>query len=574
MATSITYGSYSFPDPLPLFSEQDEPVILGGLYDHSAIRVNLIGYLTGASLSALDLQKMQMISGFLSEYQDLTITVENESKVCPKAFIEQLEFQSSDLTTFLPYNISALYYSGESFSDYYKITEPQNSWSYSEGDNKIITATHTVSARGLKVDDGDPFDNARDFVTGKLAGGFEHIGLFNSGDNAFLTSRSENIDRKTDTYGVTEVYMYSASDRPISDSGIVSASTSISYGADGEFSVTVQGTVQGSMDANTGTQEGLLTTGNFTAEQAIDIALNSITNSYSDYESGVYSFITDGPSSFSYELNTGSNTLSFSFAFNDADNLDLINNNVVHKYTTSVNLSKDSSITSVGVNGELLYRGTLAIESTGDFANNARFSAIESAYSQVDPYAIAKTAIEDFTGIATGYNFNSSYINPEPQNFSVTKDPVENKLSYSYSYLNSIDYSTGQLRDFNMTISDDKPLQKVAVQETISGFAASLITSRSLGKYSVAAQCNEQGDKLDTLKSIVSNYCEGSYVISESYSTGESSINYSLSKYYGSLDEEFYILSPDGQDRLLAPIGSDIQFLTDPIEFNRYSVSI
>ena len=60
MATSITYGSYSFPEPIPLFSEEDEVVKVGGLLDHSAIRVNIIGFLTGSDLSGLDLQKMQM----------------------------------------------------------------------------------------------------------------------------------------------------------------------------------------------------------------------------------------------------------------------------------------------------------------------------------------------------------------------------------------------------------------------------------------------------------------------------------------------------------------------------------
>lgn len=161
MATSITYGSYSFPEPLPLFSEEDEPVKLAGLYDHSAIRVNIVGYLTGADLSGLDLQKMQMISGFLNEYEDLTVTVENESKVCSGAYVESISFQDSDLTTFLPYSLTALYYSGETFSDYFKVADPSNSWSYSEGENKIITATHSVSARGLKVDSVDALVNAR-----------------------------------------------------------------------------------------------------------------------------------------------------------------------------------------------------------------------------------------------------------------------------------------------------------------------------------------------------------------------------------------------------------------------------
>jgi hypothetical protein len=148
MATSITYGSYSFPEPIPLFSEEDEAVKVKGVLDHSAIRVNLIGYLTGSDLSGLHLQKMQMVSGFLNEYQDLTVTVENESKTCPKAYVESIDFSESDLTSFLPYSITALYYSGESFSEYHKVQDPVNSWSYAEDENKIIIATHNVSAKG------------------------------------------------------------------------------------------------------------------------------------------------------------------------------------------------------------------------------------------------------------------------------------------------------------------------------------------------------------------------------------------------------------------------------------------
>lgn len=532
MATSITYGSYSFPEPIPLFSEEDEAVNLGGLYDHSAIRVNLIGYLTGSDLAELDLRKMQMINGFLNEYQDLTITVENQSKTCPKAFVESIDFGESDLTTFLPYSLTALYYSGESFSEYFKVAEPQNSWSYSEGENKIIEATHTVSARGLKVDDSSAFDNAREFVTGKLSAGFEDIALFNSGNNAFLTSRTENIDRKSDVYGVTEVYSYSASDRPLSDSGIVSVSTSISYNADDELSVSVEGSVQGSIDSNTGIQVGLLSTGNFTSEQATDIALNAIFNSYSNYEADIYSFVSNGPSSLNYQLNTGSNSLNFSFSFNNSDNLDLINNDVVHKYTTSINLSKDSSISKVNVDGNLQYRGSEIITNTGDFENNSRFQALENAYNDVDQYNIARAAIDDFTGIATGYEFNSSYINPEPKDFSITKDPIENILNYSFSFDNQVDLSGGTLKDLQISIVDKKPLQIDNVQETISGFEAAQIISRSLGEYSVSAKANNEGDDLSTLKQVISKYCSGSHVISESYQTGDNSIAYNLAKYY------------------------------------------
>jgi len=537
MATSITYGSYSFPEPIPLFSEEDEVVKFGGLLDHSAIRVNLVGFLTGSDLSGLDLQKMQMVSGFLNEYEDLVITIENETKTCPAAFIESIDFNDSDSTTVLPYSLTALYYSGETFSEYFGVTDPQNSWSYEEGDNKIITATHTVSARGLKVNSTDPFDNAREFVTGKLADGFENIALFNSGDNAFLTSRTENIDKKSNIYGVTEVYSYSAADRDnsarsYSDSGVVGLSTSISFSNDSQLSITVDGSIKGSIDANTGSQDGLLTTGNFTPEQATEVAINALVNSYSDYESGIYSFVQEGPTAFNYNLNTGANSLDFSFTFSDADKVDLINGNVLHSFTSSISLSKDSAVSSVSVQGDLKYFGTLSIDSTGEFENNARFQAVESALSEVDQYSIAVSAIQDFSGVATGYEINSSYINVEPKSFSITKDPVENTISYNYNYNNQVDFSTGQLKDLSFRIQDKKPLVINSVQETISGFKAAEIISRSLGNYSISATCNDDGSKLDTLKELISGYCSGDHVISESYSTGQNSISYNLAKYY------------------------------------------
>lgn len=532
MATSITYGSYNFPEPIPLFSEEDSPIKFEGKHDHSAIKVNLVGYLTGSDLSGLDLQKMQMISGFLNEYQDLTVTVENESKVCPSAIVESIEFGQSDLTTFLPYSLSALYYSGETFSDYFRVTAPENSWSYAEGEGRIISATHTVSAKGLKVDSTSAFDNAKTFVTSKLSNGFENIALFNSGTNGFLKSRTENIDRKSNVYGVTEVYDYSSSDRPFSDSGVVSLSTSISYNIDQELSVSIQGSVQGSIDSNTGSQVGLLSTGNFTPEQATDVALNSVIQSYSDYESGVYTFVSEGPSSFTYDLDTGANLLNFSFNFSDCENLDLISGNVLHKNNVSIDLSKDSSLTKVVVNGSLSYQGTSFISATGEYENSARFEAIEYAFDTVDPFSIAKTALDDFANIATGYKYNSSYLNPEPINFSISKDPIEKTLSYSYNYNNIVDLSQGQLSDLSISIVDVAPLQLNSVQETISGSHAAQTVSRTLGQYSVSSSSRNQGNDLNTLKNLVSKYCSGSDIISESYETGENSISYNLNKYY------------------------------------------
>ena len=535
MSISITYGSYSFPDPIPLVAEEDQAISVAGNYDHSAITVNLVGYFTGADLSELDLQKMQMISGFLNEYQDLTITVNNEEKVCPKASAKSISFNKSDLTTLLPYSLSLTYYSGETFSNYFKISDPQNIWEYEEQENNTVLATHSVSARGLKVDGETELDNAKTFVNSELEEGFSDLAIFNSPNgDAYLQSRVENIDNKNNVYGVTESYLYSTSQDPIFEDidGIVGVQTSISYGLNEGLSVSIQGTVQGSIDANTGTQVGLLSTGDFTLENATEVALNAVVSSYSDYESGVYSFVSDGPTSFQYDLNTGSNTLGFSFQFSDPENLDIINGNVVHTYATSISISKDAPVASIGVQGQLRYRGADIISDTGEFEDSARFQAIESAFSEVDPEFIAYEAMDDFTGIATGYQFKSSYINTGELNFSINKDPVENILNYSYNYNNAIDLSNGDLKNFSINIVDKKPIQLPQVQETINGFAAQTVISRTLGQYSVNVTSNDEPSKLGDLKNLTDDYASGLYKISESYQTGNNKISYSLAKYY------------------------------------------
>ena len=178
------------------------------------------------------------------------------------------------------------------------------------------------------------------------------------------------------------------------------------------------------------------------------------------------------------------------------------------------------------------YLGTLFIDSTGEFENNARFQAVETAFGEIDQQAIAISALTDFSGVATGYEINSSYVNQEPRSLSISKNPIENTISYNYTYNNQVDFSDGDLKDLSLNITDKQPLTVNNVQETIAGFKASQIISRSLGNYSVSATCSNDGSKLETLKEFVSGFCSGDYKIQESYSTGQNSISYNLSKYY------------------------------------------
>ena len=536
MPDSITYGSYSFPEPLPTFSESDTPIIIAGKYDHKSIDINIVGFITGSNLRELHEQKESMISGFLTEYQDLTATIDSDTRVFDKCLVNSIQFQKSDLTTILPYSVEISAYENETFSEYFGVENPENNWSYEEEDGKIIKATHTVSAKGVKVDSNSCFTNAKNFVTANI-GNFEFIGLFNSGDTAFLTSRTENVNRKDNTYGVTEVYSYSTSDDIISDKGVLSASTDIQYSRDGDLSVSVQGTLQGDIDAYV-RNEGL-TTGDFTPENATHIALNSVINSSSNYEQEVYTFLSGGATSFDYTLDTGANKLDFVFRFENPENLDFISGTkVLHDFEVNIDCNKDNPVSAVGVQGSLKYHSSdLSISSTGDAEiENVRFKAVSGAFDfftgHSGIYNLAIGALDELSSVAEDYDFTSTYLRKEPVSISIKKDPNQNVISYNYSYDNSIDYSTGKLTDFNATITDVVPIQKNSVKETVNGYNASLIIERTIGTYSISASANNSEDHLDDLKSLSAILCSGSDKISDRHSVNPNNISYNLSKYY------------------------------------------
>ena len=74
MAETVSYGSYTFPSPPPLVGESSDMVYVAGEVDNFANTVEIVGTLTGENLSGLHLQKMDMITGLLPEFQTLSIT--------------------------------------------------------------------------------------------------------------------------------------------------------------------------------------------------------------------------------------------------------------------------------------------------------------------------------------------------------------------------------------------------------------------------------------------------------------------------------------------------------------------
>lgn len=520
--SSIQYSGYNFPEPLPLLAESSTPMFLSGLYDHSSVDMQLVGFLTGSDISSLSLQKQQMISGLLNEYGDLVVQISGDTKTYEKTLPVSLDFQDSDMTTMLPYSASFKTFTGESFSNFFGVSSPKNEWSFQEQENQIVQATHTISAQGEKVNDQDALQNAIDFVTGQT--GFYDVAPILTGSNAFLKSRNENINRKTANYSITEVYHFDGSDRQETASGIVTYQTTVNYNKDGGLNAGINGSIYGSFDGEQ------VHTGLFTPQDATNALIQDVAASMSSCDSGAFSFIRNQPNTYSYNINTGANTIDFSFSYIDLDNIDQIGN-IGHKYKSSVQADKDQANFIVSAEGELFFNGINSVVNTGLYEDSARFQEIDAVYSGIDPYNVAYQGWLDFQLGDMDFTGLNVYLNSTVKSRSVQKDPVNNRITYSAQFDTSIDLNTG-LNNLVVSITDKIPLQLSNVVPTIGGFASQLISERTLGEYSISATADEQSGRLQDLKNVISEYISGDFDQSDSHSIGVNNISYNISKFY------------------------------------------
>jgi hypothetical protein len=523
MAQIIQYGDYQFPEPHPIVAFSDNPIFISGVLDHAKKDISVIGFLTGNNLAELHTSKMQMISGFASGYQDLIIgsaSGDSNTGVFSGCMPSNISFEDSDLTTLIPYTVSFTSLEQKSFSQLYGLDSPVDSWSYKENDNRVVSATHTVSVKGVKSSliSDDPLQRAFNFVSGRL-NGFENNSILLTGDVGFLKSRNQNINRFNFEFGVTEEYSFTQSSMPINDSGIVTSEAKISYSRDAGLRVSIDGSIQGSI---TGTK---LTTGAINDQMAQQLMINSVVPTMSQLESGVYALSDKRPKSYNYNIDTGANKIDFSFEFENLDNASQTGV-VQHDYVTSISANKEMGIINVSVQGSLIYNDPFELMVTGDASTGARWIAVESEFNGVSPFALAKQGAIDFTSNVTGYLFDSSTLNPTPISTNVTKKPQDSMIDYQYSFDNRLDLSSGLLDNLALTVTDKRPLQVTRVAQSTHGFLTQLVNERTAGEYSIQGSCDNGFDDLPVMSGIIANYSpnQPSVETSLTISTGSSQI--------------------------------------------------
>jgi hypothetical protein len=186
--TKISYNGFDFQNQPTPFITKDESFIKYGENFGSVQTFNLNGEITGKDFDALRSFQKEIITGFAKDFgvfkiQDArenfvvgsNILLENSSKMLSEDLDDLLLEQEAGSTIFkdilsktgvkinsvnfpsntykkrLNYNISLTCYPSDYFNENYGVVDPQDQWSFSQSNDDILSATHTISAKGFRI---------------------------------------------------------------------------------------------------------------------------------------------------------------------------------------------------------------------------------------------------------------------------------------------------------------------------------------------------------------------------------------------------------------------------------------
>lgn len=515
----ISYGGYSFPSPLPFVGMDENEVFASGQYDHSALSIELVGQLTGCDFASLYDQKQLLEHALSSGFQTLTIGNTGYDYAKPTN-IRFREFTSK----VLPYTVSFEAFHEKNFSQFYGIENPVDEWSYQEEEGRIVSATHTVSARGVKTSATDSLTVAKNFVDGRV-GSFENKSLFFSGDAVVKESTSESIDRVSNSYGITEEYRLSESLLGY-DSGdyIIRPDCSVSF-SDDSLSVSVNGSITAGITGVINESH----TGLFTPAQATSFARNTVKRTKTSFEETLYGDILKEPASYDYDINSGANTINFSFSFNDPT--DFRTGDVIHDYSTEFSSSKEDGFVNASINGVVTYDGINDIFTGSVPEVETRYQKVEEYFSGINQFAILNSYYDYYNEITHPYSkaqLSDNFISER-----IDKNPFEASISYNHSYSNKPDLTSGILKNAQLTIQTTHAIPIYAIQETIDDSFSVQETYDRLKKVSVSLNgILNTGHTAEEAESYFQNFSsqysgQKSIVASYNVETGSSNLSFS-----------------------------------------------
>jgi hypothetical protein len=425
MSIQITYDNFTFNDPIPFVSRNQEVINYADRFGQIT-KIVLQGQITGTcpnDFGQLITGQNKLISGFSRDFKQLNIVEDGKNLFnADSCIVRSINFDQSKYVKLLNYSIELDCYESGLFSGVYGIMDPTNEYTFTEGEDKSVAINHTVSAKGINTSTNSAINNARNYVY-SLTGYDPNvlpINISNTNYTPLLLSFSENLNRLNGTYSVQESYKVDISNDPyVNASYFTRYTTTINKSINTDFDdISVQGTIQGAKRSN------------FT--NLVNYAKNL--DLYGICTGNFGAPLNTKPVTMSFQEDREARTVSFSASYNT----DVIQGDYAQSaapyldFTTDFNKDEITSITSVTISGPIITKGNLkeryesALNYIDDIVFN--FGTVQS-YLYYIANNSAYIPLKNTLGIGSNIN-----LNPNWRSFNVTKNPEKGEITVSATF--------------------------------------------------------------------------------------------------------------------------------------------
>lgn len=428
ITTSITYDNFTFKEPIPLVSKNEEIINYGDRWGQIT-KISLQGQLTGVcpnDFNQLISGQSNLISGFSRDFKPFTISENGKtiftSDTCT---VRSINFDQSKYVKMLNYTIELDCYERDLFTQSFGVLDPVNEYTFTENDDQSLNINHNISAKGINTSTFSAMDNARNYVYA-LTGynpSIIPININNSNYTPLLRSYTENINRLNGTYGIQESYVVDISNNAyINPQYFTRYTTTINKSINTDFdSISLQGSIQGAKRTP------------FSGIRYYASGLNLFNICANDFGSSIE--LNNIPISLSFDENQAANTINFNATYDTNiiydDEFDYATNSY---FDANTDISKDTitSITSVSISGPIVTRGgNLKQKYEGA---KALITEIISSYGNIPTYLYAQ-ANNSYSKIRSIMNITSAIVlNQNFRSFSITDNPEKGEISLSATF--------------------------------------------------------------------------------------------------------------------------------------------
>ena len=422
ITTSITYDNFTFKEPIPLVSKNEEIINYGDRWGQIT-KISLQGQLTGVcpnDFNQLISGQNNLISGFSRDFKPFTISENGKtiftSDTCT---VRSINFDQSKYVKMLNYTIELDCYERDLFTQSFGVLDPVNEYTFTENDDQSLNINHNISARGINTSTYSAMDNARNYVYA-LTGynpSIIPININSSNYTPLLRSYTENINRLNGTYSIQESYIVDISNNAYINSQYFTRYTTTSNESiNTDFdSISIQGSIQGSKRTP------------FSGIRYYASGLNLFNICANDFGSSAQ--LNNIPISLSFDENQAANTINFNATY-DTNIISDVTYSSTSYFDPNTDISKDTitSITSVSISGPIVTRGgnlKQKYESAKAIINN--FGDLPTyLYTQANAAYSSIKSIMNIPSLIT--------LNPNFRSFSITDNPEKGEISLSATF--------------------------------------------------------------------------------------------------------------------------------------------